>query len=110
MSFTKLPAIKGSVSCLTCGCGAHESFPMDGTIATGFGCANVTRDGEFVYDENQAEHEGREYWTGADAEKAAVADPDHDWRIQIYAPLYDAEYQRQGEGHWVLVAKGPGFA
>jgi hypothetical protein len=40
----------------------------------------------------------------------AAADPDHDWRIYFYAPLYEAEYQRQGDGCWVLIKKGEGFA
>jgi hypothetical protein len=110
MSFTKLPAIEGSVACLTCGCGAHDTFSMESIIAAGFGSATVTKDGECVYDENETAHAGREYWSGTDAEKAAAADPDHDWRISIIAPLYDAEYQRQGPSHWVLVAKGQGFA
>lgn len=110
MPFTCLPPIKGSVSCLTCGCGAHETFSMDGVIAAGFGSANVTKDSEQVYDEQDANYGRCELWTGADAEKAAAADPDHDWRISIFAPLYEAEYQRQGERHWVLVRKGDGFA
>jgi hypothetical protein len=110
MPFVKLPAIKGSIACLTCGCGAHETFGMRDVIAVGFGSANVTKDGECVYDENQAMHFRQNLWTGADAEKAASADPDHDWRIRKIAPLYEAEYQRQGEKHWVLVSKGEGFA
>jgi len=43
-------------------------------------------------------------------EDMAKADPDHDWRIYFEAPLYSAEYQRQGEGVWVLIRKGEGFA
>jgi hypothetical protein len=40
----------------------------------------------------------------------AMADPEHDWRIYFYSPMYEAEYQRQGLGVWVLVRKGQGFA
>ncbi len=41
---------------------------------------------------------------------AAVADPDHDWRIFKFAPLYDAVYQRHAAGQWVLIERGEGFA
>lgn len=84
-------------------------FPADGLIAVGFGMASVTRDGVEVYSEPQGD-DRENYWTGADAERAAAADPDHDWRIQKYAPLYDAVYQRHAEGQWVLIERGMGFA
>jgi len=48
-------------------------------------------------------------WTVAQAEKVAAADPDHDWRIVLYAPLHGEVYQRQ-DGRWVLVEKNDGFA
>jgi hypothetical protein len=54
--------------------------------------------------------ENEQFWTGQDAEDAASKDPDHDWRVHFYAPLYEAHYQRQDEKHWVLVEKGQGFA
>lgn len=80
----------------------------EAVIAVGFGSASVTKGSEIVYDEQQVEDEN--YWTCADAEKAALADPDHDWRILIVAPLYEATYQRHGEGRWMLIEKGQGFA
>ena len=116
MPFTCLPAIKGSTSCLVCGCGAHETFGMNDIVAVGFGSAFVTKDGQPVFDENDEMHaakrEGREamLWEGKDCEAAAEKDPDRDWRIHKVAPLYEAEYQRQGPKHWVLVSKGLGFA
>lgn len=45
-----------------------------------------------------------------DAEDVAAGEPDHDWRLEINAALYDLTYQRQGEGRWVLVERGMGFA
>lgn len=30
--------------------------------------------------------------------------------LPFIAPLYESEYQRQGDGVWVLVRKGMGFA
>ena len=109
MSFEKLPAIEGSVACLTCGCGARSDLSLDRTIAVGFGSAGYSRNGESLWDEQQATEETG-YPTVAEVEKLAKADPDQDWRIYFYAPLYDAEYQRQGDGFWVLVGKGDGFA
>ena len=108
MSWTKLPAIEGRIACLTCGCGAHDQFDMESIIAVGFGSAGVTKDGIGVWDEQEAKNE--QYWQGKDAEAEAAKDPDHDWRIYMNAPLYEAEYQRHGANHWVLVKKGDGFA
>lgn len=49
-------------------------------------------------------------WMVADAERAAVADPDHDWRIVLYGPLHGEVYQRHGLSEWMLVEKNEGFA
>lgn len=107
-TWERLPAVKASgPACLCCGT-PTDMFPMDGIIAVGFGSAFVSKDGLSVYEEPQGED--REYWTGADAEMAAVADPDHDWRIVKIGPLYEAEYQRHGDGQWVMVRRGDGFA
>ena len=105
----KMPAIEGGTKgCLCCGA-MHQSLSATAVIAVGFGGAGVTKDGESVYDESDVREDGA-YWTCADAEKAAKADPDHDWRIFFYAPLYESVYQRHGESHWVLIEKGMGFA
>ena len=120
MAWTKEPALEssGGPACLCCGT-PTLTFAPEATIAVGFGCANVTKDGKEVYsepmiyiDEKGDDIEAPEsaYWTGADAEKAAAADPDHDWRILKAAPLYEAEYQRHGEGQWVMIRRGEGFA
>ena len=87
---------------------SETPIQMDRVIAVGFGAAGVTKDGESVYDEQQVDDDS--YWTIEDAEKAAQADPDHDWRIFFFAPLYEATYQRQGQGRWMLIEKGRGFA
>jgi hypothetical protein len=83
---------------------------MDMLIAVGFGFAAVTRDGEIVYHEPVDAEGWDDFWTVADAEEVAKGDPDHDWRIIKEAPLRSMEYQRQGEGKWVLVDSGRGFA
>lgn len=107
--FEKLPAVEGSIACLTCGCGARSDLEMERMIAVGFGDAGYTKDGKTVWCEQMAENE-EEYHTVQTVEDLAKADPNHDWRIYFYAPLYEAEYQRQGDGVWVLVSKGMGFA
>lgn len=81
---------------------------MDRPICVGFGGAGYRKDGETIWDEG--DDPDADVPTVADVEKLALADPDHDWRIFFFTPLYEAEYQRQGEGVWVLVRKGEGFA
>jgi hypothetical protein len=106
----KLPPVNaGAVACRNCGCGAHSDLEMDRVIAVGFGSAGYSRDGETLWSEDHAMDES-EYPTVAHVEELAKADPDHDWRIFFYAPLYEAEYQRQWDKVWVLVRKGEGFA
>ena len=109
MSFERLPAVEGSVVCLTCGCGARSDLEMDRPIAVGFGDAGYSKDGKVIWCEQMADS-SKEWVTVADVEVLAKAAPDHDWRIYFYAPLYEAEYQRQGDDVWVLVSKGQGFA
>ena len=108
-TWEKLPPVKGSTACLTCGCGSHDTLDMSSLLAVGFGSCTVTKGKETVYDENRCASSD-EFWYAQKAEDLAKTDPDHDWRITFFAPLYDAVYQRQGEAHWVLVNKGDGFA
>lgn len=106
--WTKQPAIQGTVGgCLICG-PRPSVFPPDGVIAVGFGSAALTRDGEVIYDEAEAENE--KYMTGAEAEQIAAADPDHDWQISLYGPLSGRTYQRHGPGEWALIEQNRGVA
>ena len=108
MTWTKLPAIEGTFGgCLNCG-PRPSFFPADGVIAVGFGCAVLMRDGRTVYAEPQDGED--DYMTGHQAEELAKADPDHDWKIVLEAPLSARTYQRHGPGEWALVEQGPGFA
>jgi hypothetical protein len=75
----------------------------------GFGDAGYSVDGLGRWSEGMAKDD-EDFPTVGDVEKLAAADPDHDWRIYFYSPMYEAEYQRQGEGAWILVKKGEGFA
>lgn len=103
------PAVVGGTKgCLCCGA-MHASLPGDAIVAVGFGSAFCSKGREVVYDEREMQ-EGEDYKTCADMEVLAAIDPDHDWQINFFAPLYEAVYQRHGPNHWVLIKKGMGFA
>lgn len=96
--------------CLTCG-PQPTVLAMNACIAVGFGDAGVTMDGKTVWSEAEADDEDEDsYWSAERAEQAALADPDHDWRIYYHGPLSESEYQRQGVGQWLLISKGMGVA
>lgn len=107
----KEPPIKGHIR----GCWynpVYDVAPMDMTIAVGFGKATLTKDGELIYREpsfDMSRGEIWRVWTTQDAENLAAKDPDHDWRIVLYAPLYGRTFQRQ-DGEWVLIEENQGFA
>lgn len=108
--WTKLPPIEGGHGgCLHCGY-QHDVLPMEAVIAVGFGSACLTKGNQTVYDEQDTPKDSEDYMTVEKAEALAVADPDHDWRIHLVAPLSERHYQRQGDKHWVLYEKGEGFA
>ena len=65
MPFTKLPPIEAKnikTGCMCCSTACQVAH-MDMIIAVGFGSAHVTKDGECVYDEQAAEHDGKPLWT-----------------------------------------------
>ena len=95
------------IGCQTCSPVTH-TLEMGRVLAVGFGSCNATKDNKFIYDEQNVKDEN--YPTAQYLEDMAKADPDHDWRVSFYTPLHDEVYQRQGEGHWVMVESGPGFA
>lgn len=104
-----LPPMAGRNNpCLNCP-PIETTLGMDRTIAVGFGQAFVAKDDETVFVETP-DTEFEECWTVAQAEAAAAADPDHDWRIVLDGPMHGETYQRQGEGRWVLVESNDGFA
>ena len=101
--------IKGGIGGCPC-CGyQHSVAPDNMVIAVGFGEATVTKNGKIIYDELSIKNE-EDLWTLEDAELEALKDEDNDWRIHLVAPLSERHYQRQGKNHWVLYAKGQGFA
>lgn len=110
MSWTKLdPILPKIMGCLNCG-RLIQQAPMDMLIAVGFGEAKVTKNGETVYSELNCHEDTEKFWTVQDAENEALKDPDHDWRIILFAPLRGKTFQRHGDGNWVLVEENMGFA
>jgi hypothetical protein len=99
--------------CLNCG-PLWEWLPWGHYLATGFGQCMVTRDGEPVYTEcSTALDDDSDPPRLRRFTRRAYREPARDWRVHILAPLYDAEYQWQGDkwtGKWFLVRRGEGFA
>ena len=108
MAWTKLQPIKARQR----GCVFAPMFEealLDEIISVGFGDAHVEKDGEIIYRE-PTEYEEHDFWTFRDAENEALKDPDHDWRVVLYAPLRGRVFQRQGISKWLLVEENQGFA
>lgn len=111
VTWTKLPALEKpgfKSGCLNCGPNP-VTCDLQTELAVGFGSCTVTKDGEGIYDENMIRR-GDDYPRLKKYEKLAAADPDHDWRVAFYAALAEREYQRHGDGLWVLIRTGEGFA
>ena len=106
----KIPAWSGPVhqGCLNCP-PVEQVAPMTMLIAVGFGDAHVSKDGKIVFRET-SQIRSADLPTLAQIEKKAARDSNHDWRIVLNAPLRSREYQRHGEGQWVLIESGQGFA
>lgn len=110
MSFKKIDPVQNKDinhgGCLNCG-GTHANAPMDMLVAAGFGMAMVTKDKEVIYSEDSNSDDWPELRRFEDMAKES---PDCDWRVVLELPLRSAEYQRQGDEHWVLIKSGMGFA
>jgi hypothetical protein len=91
--------------------GPVHFHPFSG-ISVGFGFAALTKDGATIWAENTGDIDRHDddALNGADAERIASGDPEHDWQIVIDGPLAKYVYQRQGVARWVLIEKGDGFA
>lgn len=109
--WTPAPQVGGKVYCITCG-GGRDKSGEDFLIAVGFGSAAATANGALIVDEQEwidGEYGDVEV-TLAMVERVAKTRPDADWRIGMHGPLSGQEYQRQGEGQWVLIYRAEGFA
>lgn len=84
------------------------TMPLDANPHPGFGGVSLYRDGclmEAIYREDEADR-----FVVQDFEDIAAGDPDHDWTMKVDGPMSDQAYQRHGEGLWVCIEKGMGFA
>ena len=111
MAWEKLPAYTGKVyqGCLHAS-PVEETAPLDTMVAVGFGSALITKDGEVVYSEPSNPTSWDDLPELSVCEAMAQADPEHDWRMVLEAPLRGSTYQRQGDERWVLVESTMGFA
>lgn len=105
--WVKLPPYEGRIhqGCLSCP-PVERQASLNTLIAVGFGVAQVTRDSVVVWRETPDE----DPILLQVVEGFARADPDHDWQVELDAPLRSRTYQRHGDDLWVLVASGDGFA
>lgn len=112
MSWTKMPALTEKQAGLRSGCNIcgpqPTTLPLEAELAVGFGACTVSKDGDGVYQEDH--HSDNDPPTLQKFEDMAKKDPDHDWRVFFYGALSETEYQRHGDGEWVLIRKGEGFA
>ena len=92
--------------CLNCP-PVEQVADMNMLIAVGFGCAMVTRGKKVVYMEGPNDEDYRKL---SEFEAMAVADPNHDWRVTLEAPLRGRVYQRHDVAKWVLIESNMGFA
>ena len=104
----KLPPFDGHIhqGCSHCP-PVEEIAPLDMLIAVGFGSAEVTCGNKLIFAERP---DDEEFHRLSEFEEMAKANPNHSWIVRLDAPLRSRAYQRQGEGRWVLIESGPGFA
>lgn len=110
MTWEKKPVVEtpGFVNNCLEGGPQRVTLPLDTEISIGFGSCWVMKDDNCVYSETP--------WADEDAPKLqkfedqAKADPDHDWQVHFRGAMSKETYQRHGDGSWVLIEKGVGFA
>lgn len=104
-----VPPLEGGVSngCLNCP-SRPNMLPLDAMLGVGFGQCFVSKGDESVWFEDS--NDDAELPLLERFEAMAAADPDHDWRAVFDAPMWSGTWQRQGEGTWLLIERGEGFA
>ena len=108
--FKRLKVIPtGIKGCLNCG-EMRQLLPMNELLGVGFGMVTVTKNTKIIYTEPNNPENEKDFWTTKEAENLACKEPNADWRIHFYAPLYEAHYQRQDKNAWMLYKRGNGFA
>ena len=80
----------------------------DAFLLPGLGCVSVSRSGETVI-ELQG-FAGKHEITVGDAERLALAEPEHEWCIHMVSLLDERHYRREGPGLWRLYARGYGLS
>jgi hypothetical protein len=98
-----VPSNKIYHGCLCCG-GTKSTASLNTIIFSD--CDTITKNGERIFPLSNDEADKRL----SDFEEMAKKEPDADWRYSFLMALRDGEYQRQGEGKWVLIKSGQGYA
>jgi len=109
MNWKKIKPFQGNIyqGCLCCP-PVTRIASLDTVVAVGFGDAHISKDNQIIYMETGNEDEPPR--TLAEFEAMAKKDPDHDWRLVLFAPLRGREYQRHDNDKWVLIDSNMGFA
>ena len=81
---------------------------LDALLLPGLGCARVSKNGEAVIELQGLA--GEHAMTVGDAERLALAEPEHEWSIHVVNLLDDRRYRREGAGLWKLYARGYGLS
>ena len=89
-------------------CSDKPRLAANALLLPGLGCARLSKDGETVL-ELQA-LDGVQSVSVNDAERLALAEPEHDWCIHMVGLLEDRHYRREGAGLWRLYARGYGLS
>ena len=102
MSWGKLPPVKPFQGCRSQS--TNIKIGVDAMLAVGLGGVTIRKDDEILWSGDEPTKTLREY------EELAQQDPDHDWRVEFYAPLSSSTYQRQGFETWICIETDQGFA
>lgn len=97
------PVVPKSLGCLNCP-PKTKTLSLQSLLAVGFGCVDVRVGKVSVWSGDEPQYTMRR------VENLARKYSGLDWTVRFSAPLGDHTYQRQGEGAWILIREGQGFA
>lgn len=89
-------------------CADKAALALGTLLLPGIGCASVSKNGEPVIELQGLA--GDDPFTAGDAERIALAEPEHEWCIHMVGLLDERHYRREGPGLWRLYARGYGLS
>lgn len=110
MNWEKKPGLAAGGFQSNCLSGGPQplALPLEAELSVGFGSCTVMKDETCLYQEQPGANDDPPRLQ--QFEDLAKADPDHDWQVNFHGAMSEETYQRHGDGLWVLVEKGIGFA